>query len=73
MSNSFHHPVLLVKLFGVCLIVGTFGSFMPTEESLTEALPSVEAILDEAIELVAPSARVGGDERVSGTIVHATH
>lgn len=59
MSNSFHHLVPPAKIFGACLIVSVLGALMTTEVLLAEELPSVESILDEAIELVAPSAKVG--------------
>jgi len=59
MSNSFHHLDLLAKIFGVCLIVSVLGALMTTEVLLAEELPSVESILDEAIELVVSSAKAG--------------
>ena len=46
----------LVKVIGACLVVSVLGALMSTDVLLAETLPSVESILDEAIESAVPSA-----------------
>ncbi|MGQ0810441.1 MAG: hypothetical protein ACT4OO_04365 [Nitrospiraceae bacterium] len=49
----------LAKLIGACLVL---SALMPTDALRASTVPPVESILNEAIELVAPSAKAGDED-----------
>lgn len=59
MHNPFRLLDWLVRRIGTCLVVCGLAALMTIDVLRAEMLPSVESILDEAIELVAPAAKVG--------------
>jgi tetratricopeptide (TPR) repeat protein len=58
-----------VKIFAMCLLVCGLEALASTEEASAETLPSVESILDEAIELVRPSAKVDNEDSLLAVAV----
>ena len=58
MHNPFCLLDWLMRIRGACLVVSVLGALMTNDVVRAEMLPSVESILDEAIELVGPSAKV---------------
>ena len=57
-SNLLNWPAQIVR---ACLVLSVLGTLMSTDALLAEKLPSAESVLDEALQLMVPLAKVGDE------------